>query len=162
VGCLVLVNIGKYEVLNAKAVKQIMFFLREQFCFDEKLDYVFVLSKKEKVFLINRDVELLDFDKLRVDALGLYFGKFYKDGFRLSIEGSQLIGDRCNCNVVEINQEEKHDWFKGFDVRIGVESGFVILKNESDFLGCAKVKDFIAFNSVSSSRKLKNVNEELN
>ncbi len=154
-------TIGKYEVLNSKARKEIFKALDEQFCFSGSLDYAFLLSKKDKVLIINKDVDLINHESLRVDALGLYFGKFYSDGFRLSIEGSQLIGSSCMCNVVEISQEQKHSWLKGFDLEVSIKSGFIILKSGSDYLGCAKVKDFVAFNSVPKARTLKNVNEEI-
>jgi len=152
--------IGNFEVLNSKLSKQILFALKEQFCFDGELDYVFLKNKKEKIYVLNREIELIDYEKLFIDALGLYFGKFYSDGFRLSIEGSQLIGARCKCNVVELSQREKHDWLRGFDLNINVEYGFVLLKSGDDFLGCAKVKNFVAYNSVPSARTLKVVNED--
>lgn len=156
-----MVSIGNYEVLNSKAVKNIVNSLKDQFCFSGELDYVFLVSKKDKVFILNRDVELLDYEFLRVDALGLYFGKYYNDGFRLSIEGSQLIGGSCGCNVVEISQELKHDWLRGSDLNLELPNCFVILKSGDDFLGCAKVKNGFALNSVPSARTLKVVNEEL-
>jgi NOL1/NOP2/fmu family ribosome biogenesis protein len=156
-----LVNIGNFEVLNSKAIKQIVKSLKDQFCFEGALDYVFLLSKKDKVFLLNRDVEVLDYECLRIDALGMYFGKYYKDGFRLSIEGTQLIGDMCKCNVVEVNQRTKHDWFKGIDLDVEMEHGFIIIKSDDDYIGCAKVKNNVAFNSIPSARTLKVVNEEL-
>ena len=152
-------KVGQYEVLNSKAVKKIMVALREQFCFEGVLDYAFLRSKKDKVLIINKEVDLISHESLRVDALGLYFGKFYADGFRLSIEGAQLIGDRCGCNVFLVSKEQRHQWLKGQDLVLGVEDGFFILKYESDFLGCAKVKKGVALNSVPSARTLKVVNE---
>jgi len=156
-----LVNIGNYEVLNSKEVKKIIFSLKEHFCFEGELKYVFLQSKKDKIYVLNREVELIDYEELRVDALGLYFGKFYADGFRLSIEGTQLIGQDCKCNVFELSQFEKHEWLRGIDLKVNVENGFILLKSGTDFLGCAKVKNFIAFNSVPNARTLKVVNEEL-
>ena len=152
-------KIGQYEVLNSKAVKKIMLALKEQFCFDEKLDYAFLKSKKDKVLIINKEVDLINHESLRVDALGLYFGKFYADGFRLSIEGAQLIGDKCGCNVLSVSREQKHQWLKGQDLLVSSDASFVIIKSEGDFLGCAKVKNGLAFNSVPSARTLKVVNE---
>lgn len=155
-------KIGNYEVLNSKAVKQIMIALKNQFCFEEKLDYAFLLSKKDKILIINREVDLINHESFRIDALGMYFGKYYNDGFRLSIEGSQLIGPRCKCNVFDLNQRQKHSWLKGEDIELDMDNGFVILKSGTDFLGCAKVKNFSALNSVPSARTLKVVNEGIN
>jgi len=154
-------KIGNYEILNSKTIKNIINLLKQQFCFKGNLEYVFLKSQKEKIYLINRNIELLDFQKLRIDALGLYFGKFYNDGFRLSIEGAQLIGKNCSCNIINLNQLQKHDWLKGIDISLNKENSFVILKSDDDFIGCAKVKNSIALNSVPSARRLKVVNEIL-
>lgn len=153
-------KIGTFEVLNSKAVKKILTMLQKQFCFNKKLDYVFLVNKKDKVYIINRDVELLEYEKLRVDSLGMYFGKYYKDGFRLSIEGTQLIGKECKCNVIEISKQLKHDWFKGIDLDLELSNCYILLKSKNDFLGCAKVKNGFALNSVPTARTLKVINEE--
>lgn len=154
-------KIGQFVILNSKAVKKIMQSLYDQFGFSEKLDYAFVQSKKDKIMIINKDVDLLDHEKLRVDAAGLYFGKYYNDGFRLSIEGTQLIGPMCSHNVIELDSKQKHAWFKGEDLQLDNDryNGFVILKAGEDYIGCAKVKNAFALNSVPSARKLKVVNE---
>ena len=154
-------KIGQFEILNSKSVKKIMQALDEQFGFKEKLDYAFLQSKKDKVLIINKEIDLIDHENLRVDAIGLYFGKYYNDGFRLSIEGTQLLGDMCKHNVIEISQEQKHAWLKGLDIEINQDNSFVILKSGEDYLGCAKVKNSYALNSVPKARTLKNVNEEL-
>lgn len=154
-------KIGQYEILNSKAVKNILFDLNEQFGFSKKLDYAFLKSKKDKILIINKDVDLIEHEKLHVDALGLYFGKYYNDGFRLSIEGAQLIGDFCLKNVVLLSKEQKHEWLKGNDISVNVFEGFIILKSGADYLGCAKVKNGLALNSVPKARTLKNVNEDL-
>jgi NOL1/NOP2/fmu family ribosome biogenesis protein len=154
-------KIGQFEILNSKAVKKIMQDLKEQFEFEEKLNYAFLKNKKDKILIINKDVDEVGHEKLRIDALGLYFGKYYNDGFRLSIEGTQLIGSKCKKNIIEINQEQKHAWLKGEDLEINKDNSFVILKSDKDYLGCAKVKNGYALNSVPKARTLKNVNEEL-
>ncbi|MGV8168764.1 MAG: hypothetical protein ACP5N3_01795 [Candidatus Nanoarchaeia archaeon] len=150
------------EVLNSKEIKEIMKQLKDQFDFDEKLDYVFLRNNKDKVYITTRNIESIDMDSLRVDSVGLYFGKYYNDGFRLSIEGAQLIADRCKKNIIELNQEQKHDWLLGKDIKLeGRENSFVILKSKNDVLGCAKVKNEAALNSVPSSRTLHVVNEKM-
>ncbi|MFP4568230.1 MAG: methyltransferase RsmF C-terminal domain-like protein [Candidatus Woesearchaeota archaeon] len=154
-------KIGQFEILNSKAVKKIMQDLNKQFDYDEKLDYAFLKSKKDKIMIINKEVDLLEHEKLRVDTLGLYFGKYYNDGFRLSIEGTQIIGTKCKKNIIELTQTQKHAWLKGEDIPITKENGFVILKSGKDYLGCAKVKNGDALNSVPNARTLKNVNEEI-
>jgi NOL1/NOP2/fmu family ribosome biogenesis protein len=150
------------EVLNSKEIKEIMRQLEAQFDFTEKLNYVFLRNNKEKVYITTRDIEKIDLTALRIDSIGLYFGKYYNDGFRLSIEGAQLIADRCKKNVVELSMEQKHEWLLGKDIPLeGHENSFVILQWKNDVLGCAKVKHERAFNSIPSSRTLHVVNENI-
>ncbi|MFA6072736.1 MAG: hypothetical protein WC758_01335 [Candidatus Woesearchaeota archaeon] len=150
------------EVLNSKEIKEIMKHLHEQFGIDEKLDYVFLRNNKDKVYISTRELERIDLNSLRIDSIGLYFGKYYTDGFRLTIEGAQLIYSKCKKNVVEISMEQKHEWLQGKDVTLdNVDNSFVILKWKNDILGCAKVKNGAALNSIPSSRILHVVNEEL-
>jgi NOL1/NOP2/fmu family ribosome biogenesis protein len=150
------------EVLNSKEVKNIMKQLEEQFGFDEKLDYVFLRNNKDKAYITTRAIEQIDLNSIRIDSVGLYFGKYYSDGFRLTIEGAQLIADKCKKNVVELSMEQKHDWLMGKDISLpSHENSFVILKWKDDILGCAKVKHELAWNSLPSSRKLHVVNEQM-
>jgi NOL1/NOP2/fmu family ribosome biogenesis protein len=148
------------EVLNSKEIKEITKQLIEQFGTSEKLNYVFLRNNKDKVYITTRDIERIDLESLRIDSIGLYFGKYYIDGFRLSIEGAQLIADICTKNVVDVTLENKHAWMMGADIPIeGHDDNFVILKWKNDVLGCAKVKNGFAFNSIPSSRILHVVNE---
>jgi NOL1/NOP2/fmu family ribosome biogenesis protein len=148
-------------VLNSKEIKNITKQLEEQFGIEEKPDYVFLQNNKDKVYITTRDIERIDLESIRIDSIGLYFGKFYSDGFRLTIEGAQLIGPLCKKNVVDVTLGQKHDWLLGKDIPLEVkENCFVILKWNNDYLGCAKVKNGIALNSVPSARTLHVVNEQ--
>ena len=49
------------------------------------------VRKKDKINIINRDIETLNLAGLRIERAGLYFCSFDKYGIRLSIEGSQLF-----------------------------------------------------------------------
>lgn len=148
-------------ILNSKEVKAIAKQLNEQFGIEEKLDYVFLRNNKDKVYITTRDIERIDLDSIRIDSIGLYFGKVYSDGLRLTIEGAQLLGPLCKKNVVDVSLGQKHDWLLGKDLPVDVkENCFVILRWNNDYLGCAKVKNSIALNSVPSARTLHVVNEQ--
>lgn len=148
------------RVLNSKEIKEIMNMLKEQFGYEQKISQVFLQNNREKVFLINRDIERFDLSTLRIDSAGMYFGKFFNDGFRLSIEGSQLIGNACKKNVFEVELSQKHEWMKGNDLEmIQEENKFIIIRSGNDFIGCGKIKNGLALNSVPKSRRLFVVNE---
>ncbi|MDO8642810.1 MAG: hypothetical protein Q7R76_04480 [Candidatus Woesearchaeota archaeon] len=137
-------------ILPSKQVKEIHeHLLRQWGCsFDDKKKYGYLLSRKEKIYLINRNVtSTLDLDiliSLRIDRMGMYFGEQVPGGLRLSIEGSQLVGPHATKNVLTISDTEKSLWLKGEPLEKHVdEQGFVIIAcpagDRTDFLGCGRV-----------------------
>lgn len=147
-------------IMNSKEVKNLMHHLSEQFGVNEKLNFVFLLNTKGKVYVLNRDIDRIDYETYWIDSAGLYFGTFQKDGFRLSIEGSQIISEFATKNVLEFTNEQKHEWLKGNDVDVEETlSRLVIVKYENDYFGCGKIKEKILLNSVPKSRRLSVINE---
>ena len=144
------------KILNNKEVKEILKLLDNQFGFKEKLNYVFLMNKKNKVYIVNRDIERIDIDNLRIDAIGLYFGEVNHGALRLSIEGSQMIGKRARKNIVELDKEDAELWSMGNDIDKEFNVyGFVILKYKKDFIGCGKYKEGRIFNYVPKERRLR-------
>jgi len=92
--------------------------------------------------------------KLRINSLGLYFGKIEKDGLRLSIEGSQLIGNKSKKNVIKLDDNQVKEWMAGEVLEIKDYKGFVIIKHKNDFLGCGKAKEDRILNFVPKTRRL--------
>ncbi len=142
-------------ILNSKQTKLIRKALEEQFGIEEKLNYVFMLSTKKKVYVINRDVDKIDLTQLRIDVLGLYFGTMMNDGIRLSIEGSQIVGPIAKKGVFELNYEQFELWLTGEDFSVESDlTGLVIIKHENDYIGCGIIKEGTLLNHVSKSRRL--------
>ena len=107
--------------LNNKEIKEICKKLEEQFGLNElNLDYLFFLNNDNKIFLINRDYLRLNFDLLRVNSFGLYFGKIENTGIRLSVSCTQLIGKKAIKNVLET--DNKDEWLNGKDLEFLVNS----------------------------------------
>ncbi len=141
-------ELGLYTVMGAKEVKQFLAAIaaRWGYAFDAERKYGYLLSKKNKVHLINRDaVAHLEpgLGQLHIDRPGLYFAKITPGGVRLSIEGSQLVGPGATKNVIFVDDRECFLWLKGELLEKTVsETGFVIIahkKGRIDFLGCGKV-----------------------
>lgn len=146
--------------MNSKEVKLLLKQLNEQFGLETLPSGAFMRRDDEKVFLVSRDIENIPVDSLRIESAGLYIGKMQPDGFRLSIEGSQLFGPLCKKNIVELSREQKHNWMKGYDVEILHEDAIVIARSERDFIGSGKIKNGVLLNSVPKSRRLAVVNED--
>jgi len=147
------------KILNSKETKRILKLLQQQFGFEEKLDFVFLVNNKDRVYVVNRDIEKVELEKLRINALGLYFGTFINGELRLSIEGSQLIGSKAKKNILDIDDKEFEMWLKGEDFEVSNKlKGFVIVKHKNDFVGCGKIKDGTLLNYVPKARRLIVVN----
>ncbi len=150
------------KILNKKQVNEILDKIKKQYNIKElKLDHIFLQNTKDKVLITNREIAKIDLKKLRVDNIGLYFCSLEKDGIRLSIEGSQLIGKYAKTNVANLNKDDVIKWMKGEDVSINEEvEGYVIIKNNDDFFGTGKYKDGKILNFVSKSRRLNVLTQE--
>ncbi len=143
------------KILNAKETKEIKKKILEQWGCDFNADFAFLLSSKNRLYLVSRDISKIDYEKLRLQVVGVYFGEIMDNGeLRLSIEGSQLIGECAKKNVVEIEKENVKKWLYGQDIRIETEStGFVIVKSNGDFMGTGKVKEGEILNFIPKIRR---------
>ncbi|MBU0757047.1 MAG: hypothetical protein KKF44_03200 [Nanoarchaeota archaeon] len=145
------------EILNKKQIKEISKLIELQW--DASFDfhkYAVFYSVKDKIFLINSEVTQINFDELRVNTLGTYFGEKAKGEIRLSIEGSQMVGPSAKKNVLELSDSEADSWMQGKDFDVDSDlSGFVIIKNNDDFLGCGRVSGQKVFNYVPKERREK-------
>ena len=144
------------KILNTKEVKEITGLLKEEFGFEEKLNYVFLLNNRDRIYIINKDMTRINLENLRIDSMGLYFGELKNKTLRLSIEGSQIIGRGAKKNLIELDEKEMHEWLKGENLHKKMEkSAFVILKHKDDILGCGRYKEGKIFNYVPKERRLR-------
>lgn len=144
------------KFLNSKETKEILKLIEEQWGAKLKLDYTFIKNNKNRIFIVNKDINKIDFSKLRINSIGMYFCDLENE-IRLSIEGSQIIGPKATKNVVEINEFQVKQWLKGEDLEIEDKndySGFVIIKNQNDFLGTGKYKEGRVLNYVNKGRRV--------
>lgn len=146
---------SELKILNSKEVKEILKLIENQWNAKLKLNYTFLKNNKNRVFIVNKDLSKIDFLKLRINSLGMYFCEINNPNIRLSIEGSQIIGPTATKNIVEINEEQTKQWFKGEDLEFkGNYKGFVIIKSNNDFLGSGQYKDGRVLNYISKSRRV--------
>jgi len=142
--------------MKSKEVKELLKKFKEQWGFDEDMDYQFLLSSRDKVWIVNHDITKIDLEKLRTSTIGLYIAELSdKGGIRLSIEGSQIIGPKANKNVVELNDKEARSWLKGEELIWDEEFyGFAIIKHGKDYLGTGKFKEGKILNFVPKTRRI--------
>lgn len=86
--------------------------------------------------------------------MGIYFGKIERDGIRLSIEGSFIVGKVAKKGVIELAEEDAIRWMSGEDIEAKVK-GYCILKWGQYYLGCGKGNGKVVKNYVPKDRRLK-------
>lgn len=146
---------GKF--LQSKDIKKIYVQLEKQWGFSGTLDYLFFVSNKNKIYIVNKELAQVDASKLRVNTFGLYFGEIMKNNdIRLSIEGAQLVGPHATKNVVALDNEALRHWMYGEDVALKTDAGgYVILMYEKYIVGCGYVRDGTILNYVPKNRRIK-------
>ena len=162
------------KIMNSREKKRILEMLNEQFGYgeNEKMNYAFLFNEKEqKIFLVTPDVSKIDLGALHVNSIGVYFGQVYKGSIRLSIEGSQLIGNKASKNILELEESQRTSWLKGEDLDIKKDvkqasdaieynsllDGFYLIKSGEDFIGTGKMTDSKLSNFVPKARRLSDI-----
>ena len=155
-GCLRLL----FRILNSKELKDFLGVLRDGYGISSLPKLVFLRSSKDKFFVVSQEVGSSVFSGLRVENLGLYIGTLYDEGFRFSIEGSQLFGPLASKNILLLDDNGFLEWLRGHDLDVpppGFE-GFCLVKFRNDFVGGGKVRGSKLFNYVPKNRRLVTLN----
>jgi NOL1/NOP2/fmu family ribosome biogenesis protein len=152
-------------IQNSKDLKHFHEQLREQFGYTGKLDLVFLYSeKKERYYAMTKDLANIDLSRLKVDSMGLYFASKAKEGIRLTIDATQLLGPHCTKNIVDLTRDEMQVWLHGEKLAVATlahtltaEPGaFVILRctydGITDYLGCGKIAGEFILNYIPKTR----------
>ena len=138
--------------LNSREIREIHRKLNEQFGITAELNYLFFANNEDKIYLINKDFLKVALNRFRVNSFGLYFGKIEKNGIRLNISGSQLIGDKIKNNLFETDKKE--EWLNGNNLECSKDmNDWVVVKNGKDYLGCGYCKNGILMNFIPKTRK---------
>ena len=147
------------KTLFSSRKKKIIQQLEDQFGITS-LPYLFLQFGKDKIRVYSGNLSKENLNNLdkntRIENMGLYFARIQPDGIRLTIDGIQLVKDQITKNIMEINNNQAKDWFKGNDLDIKAESAFKILKNNNEFIGCGKSTGDRITNFVPKERRIKN------
>tara|TARA_Y100000034_G_scaffold40026_2_gene49308 strand:- start:736 stop:1257 length:522 start_codon:yes stop_codon:yes gene_type:complete len=167
------------KILNSKQLKPIKQLLKQQFDADFDFSkYAVLLSSKDKIYIANKDIftdKNLDLYKLRVNSIGIYFAYIKNNELRLSIEGSQLVGPIAKTNIITLSDKEFNQWIQGIDIDKSAHkkpspshppkekqqynsitnNKFVIIKHNTDYIGCGKTKDNRILNFVPKTRRIR-------
>lgn len=109
------------KILNEKEKDEIIEKLNEQFGISE-IQGKIIMRGKERLFLYSGNLDEEDMKKLEsivfIERAGIYFAKIEESNeeIRLSIEGTQILGNQIKKNIFEIPKELVEDWMKGHEI----------------------------------------------
>ncbi|MBW2964653.1 hypothetical protein KY363_04295 [Candidatus Woesearchaeota archaeon] len=144
------------RILNSREKKEINQQLKDQWGCELNKELVFLLSNKDRLYVAETDISLVDTEKLKIDNIGLYVCNVSDKAIRLSIEGSQMLGPKAKKNVLDITADEVKKWLKGEDLEKEAHgcAGYVLIRHGSDFIGCGLVAKGNILNFVPKARRI--------
>jgi NOL1/NOP2/fmu family ribosome biogenesis protein len=147
-------------ILNSKEKKNINDQIKNQWGAEFDRSYVFIISNKDRMYIANPEIAQLDFNKIKIDKVGLYVCNVGENGIRLTIEGAQILGPVATKNIFELSPELIDSWFGGADLQIKAEGmdGYIIMKYKNDFVGCGKATAKQILNYIPKVRRISNLN----
>lgn len=141
--------------LNKEEYRELFRYLEEYYGIDKnfldfiKKNYYLYINKEGKIYLTNVNISGINFERI-----GLYIIKREKDGYRFSIEGSQIFGPYATKRIIEI--DKRKILYHNFDeIVLNYPDGYYIMKDGKDFIGSCKIKNNILKDFVQNSRKIK-------
>ncbi|MBT4135534.1 hypothetical protein HOD75_03370 [archaeon] len=147
------------KTLYSSDKKKILRQLEEQYGI-KKLPYLLLQFGKEKIRLYSGNLstdELFKLDKtLRIETAGLYTFKKQNEEIRLTIDALSPFKNQITQNILEINDKQALEWFKGNDLDIKSDRNFKVLKNQGDLIGCGKSTEERITNFMPKERRIKN------
>ena len=143
------------KLMNSKEVKSLLKAIDEQYSCKFDGNYAFLMGKDNKIFVVNKDISKIDFEKLRVNSLGSYFCEFKDNVVRFSVEGSQMVGKTVKKNVLDLDDKQIALWVRGNDIEVSNDvNAYVIVSNNRDYFGCGRVKDGKLLNFYPKTRRI--------
>lgn len=136
----------------------------------EELPYLFLqTSRKLRIFsgILSKNELLKWLYNIRIDNIGLYFASVDDSGIRFNLDAVHLLAEQIKGNVLEISDEQSEKWFHGSGIELdednkkeiekqAVKEGFIILKNNGDFIGIGKLTKTLILNYLPKERRIKN------
>ena len=65
---------------------------------------VLITGKEDKIWLASRKIFELNLEALRIDSIGLYFGRVDCGRLRLSVEGAGIVGPKAKKNIGQMDR----------------------------------------------------------
>ena len=117
----------------------------------EKFNFLLMRSGSEKLRAYSGSLSVDEiiriWTEMRVESIGLYFGKETEDETRLTLDAMHILKDQITKNIIEVNSGQEEQWFFGKDIELTEEQrekykdvqGFVAIKSDGDIIGNGKI-----------------------
>ncbi|KAA0011050.1 MAG: hypothetical protein FE041_04510 [Thermoplasmata archaeon] len=149
------------KILNEKEIRDIEKLIEKNYgCKINLGKYKVFKTGEEKIWIVEKGVDMELCKKLRCYAMGMYFGKLKRNNkIKLSMEGAMMIGKIAKKNVAVIDEGEGMKFIEGENViaskLIGCEqNNFVIIKMNEDILGVGILRENFIENLVPKARRI--------
>lgn len=135
-----------------------------------ELPYLLVASGKEKIRgysgILSTD-EIIKLDKeINLEIIGMYLLHNYGGDLRLSLDAITLFKDKITKNILEVNEKQAKELFRGQDIALTKEDqeklkekkeepGFKVIKFNKDLIGTAKLTQDRIINYIPKERRIK-------
>ncbi len=141
--------------MKNKEIREILKQIENQFNCGIKGEYLFLKNpKSDRVNVTTPNFREIKLENLKINNIGLYFGTIEKDGFRLSIEGTELL-DNPKKNVIVLNDEQFKEYMQGNNLEIKENPGYKVIKYKKRLIGTAKLSKNTLYNYISKPRRSK-------
>jgi NOL1/NOP2/fmu family ribosome biogenesis protein len=145
------------EFIKSNEKREIVEKLREQFGIN-KLPYLLIRTGKEKIRAFSGSLskeEIMELGKIaRVELIGSYLIK--DEGlYRLSFDAVSLLKGQISKNIIDVSDEQLAQWIRVYDLELAGPQGVVVIRHNSDFIGCGKSNGKTIYNHIPKDRRLK-------
>lgn len=151
------------KILSSRELKLINQAFSKSWDMDIRLadfGYAYLLSRKNKVYAVTKEIGQIELDELNIDTMGIYLFYWDKKTLRLSIEGSQIFGRFAKKNIIDLDKDQMKDWLRGLDISLCLDDAdsFHIIRYKDeyndDYLGSGKIKDDTLLNFIPKNRRI--------
>ena len=132
----------------------------------EKLPYLLISTGKEKIRAYSGELstnEIIELNKnIGIELIGMYFMHNFNGETRLSMDAIHLLKEKITKNIIEINEKQAKEWFKGQDIILTEEDkekwkteskGFKIIKFKDDLIATGKLIEDRIVNYMPKERR---------
>ena len=147
------------EILNSRDRKKLLKTLKQLFgvkSLPEELVY-FTRRRREEVYVVRKEVFILEPEQRRSIHMGLHFGTKTEKGFILTMDGAQLLKEQISKQIYEVTDEQRDEWLQGKNLNARCDGKQVIIRKGQDTLGAGICKKEIIVNTLAKNRRLKNI-----